>query len=50
MSGDAIVTIEGLAKRFGSVVAVDRVDLEIERGELFALLGGSAAARPPCCA
>jgi len=45
LSGDAIVTIEGLAKRFGSVVAVDRVDLEIERGELFALLGGSGCGK-----
>jgi len=36
-----IVRIEALAKRFGAVAAVDGVDLEIARGELFALLGGS---------
>jgi putrescine transport system ATP-binding protein len=41
----AIVKIEGLSKRFGSVHAVDRVDLDIARGELFALLGGSGCGK-----
>ena len=45
MSGDAIVTIEGVSKRFGTVEAVDYVDLEIRRGELFALLGGSGCGK-----
>ena len=40
-----IVRIEGLAKRFGAVTAVDRVDLDIERGALFALLGGSGCGK-----
>jgi ABC-type Fe3+/spermidine/putrescine transport system ATPase subunit len=45
-SGDApIVRIEGVTKRFGAVTAVDRVDLAIERGELFALLGGSGCGK-----
>ena len=42
---DTIVTIEGLTKRFGDVVAVAGVDLEIARGELFALLGGSGCGK-----
>lgn len=42
---EPIVRIEGLAKRYGPVVAVDEVDLEIERGELFALLGGSGCGK-----
>ena len=42
---DSIVRIEGLTKRFGAITAVDGVDLEIRRGELFALLGGSGCGK-----
>jgi ABC-type Fe3+/spermidine/putrescine transport system ATPase subunit len=41
----AIVQLEGVSKRFGTVAAVDGVDLEVERGELFALLGGSGCGK-----
>jgi len=40
-----IVKIEGATKRFGAVEAVAGVDLEIARGELFALLGGSGCGK-----
>jgi putrescine transport system ATP-binding protein len=40
-----IVRIEGLAKRFGAVTAVDNVDLAVASGELFALLGGSGCGK-----
>ena len=42
---EPIVRIEGATKRFRAVVAVDNVDLEIGRGELFALLGGSGCGK-----
>jgi ABC-type Fe3+/spermidine/putrescine transport system ATPase subunit len=42
---DPIVRIEGVVKRFGPVTAVDGVDLGVERGELFALLGGSGSGK-----
>ncbi len=37
--------IKGLSKHFGSVAAVDKVSLDIYRGELFCLLGGSGSGK-----
>jgi putrescine transport system ATP-binding protein len=45
VSAGPIVSIEGASKRFGSIVAVDGVDLDVSRGELFALLGGSGCGK-----
>jgi len=42
---EPIVRIEGVIKRFGEITAVAGVDLEIMRGELFALLGGSGCGK-----
>lgn len=41
----AAVRLTGLSKRFGDVVAVDNVDLEISDGEFFAMLGPSGSGK-----
>lgn len=40
-----IVEIRGLSKHFDDVVAVDGIDLEIHRGELFSILGASGSGK-----
>jgi drug efflux transport system ATP-binding protein len=40
----AIVT-EGLQKRFGDLVAVERLDLTVRRGEIFGLLGANGSGK-----
>lgn len=42
MSG---ISIRAVTKRFGELVAVNRVDLEIEKGEFFTLLGPSGCGK-----
>ena len=39
------VRVEAVSKRFGGFIAVDDVSLEIGKGELFALLGGSGCGK-----
>ncbi len=41
----AAVTLEGIVKRFGDVVAVDGIDLEIADGEFFSMLGPSGSGK-----
>ena len=41
----SLVRLEGVAKRFGTALAVDDVALEIERGAFFALLGPSGCGK-----
>jgi ABC-2 type transport system ATP-binding protein len=42
---DIVVRAKGLTKRFGDVLAVDRVDFEVPRGATAALLGGNGAGK-----
>ena len=41
----SIVRFEGVSKRFGALVAVDNVTLEVAEGEFFALLGPSGCGK-----
>jgi ABC-2 type transport system ATP-binding protein len=40
-----VITARGLGRRFGSVTALDGVDLDVGRGELFALIGPDGAGK-----
>ncbi|MFC2082706.1 ABC transporter ATP-binding protein [Candidatus Bipolaricaulota bacterium] len=40
-----MITANGLTRRFGDLVAVDRLDLHIERGEVFGFLGPNGAGK-----
>lgn len=42
---DALVRARGLTKRFGDFVAVDGVDFEVRRGEVFGFLGPNGAGK-----
>jgi putative spermidine/putrescine transport system ATP-binding protein len=42
------VRFEGVVKRFGNVVAVDGVDLDIREGEFFSMLGPSGSGKTTC--
>ena len=44
-NGDVAVRTSGLRKVFGSLVAVDSLDLEIHRGEVFGLLGPNGSGK-----
>lgn len=39
------IRIKGISKHFGDFTAVDNVDLDIEQGELFSILGGSGCGK-----
>ena len=45
VSEQGIISIQGVSKHFGSVVAVDHVDLAIRRGEFFSVLGPSGCGK-----
>ena len=42
---DAVIELVDVEKRFGDVVAVEGIDITIERGEFFSLLGPSGCGK-----
>ena len=42
---EVVIRIEGLRKNYGEVVAVDGVDLTVNRGEVFGILGPNGAGK-----
>jgi ABC-2 type transport system ATP-binding protein len=45
ISTDLAIRTERLTKRFGDLIAIDAVDLEVRRGELFGLVGPDGAGK-----
>ena len=42
---NVVIECSGLMRRFGSVLAVDRLDLTVERGSVYAFLGPNGAGK-----
>lgn len=42
---DAFIELRGVSKAFGSLLAVDSIDLELRKGEVFSLLGPSGCGK-----
>lgn len=50
---ELVIDVHELSKRFGDLIAVDALELQVERGEILASWAPTEAARPrrsACCA
>jgi ABC-2 type transport system ATP-binding protein len=45
MNGESLAELSGVSKRFGNVVALDGLDLDVRRSELLAILGPNGAGK-----
>ena len=44
---DNVLVTRGLCKRYGATMAVDHVDLRVEHGQIYGLVGKNGAGKPP---
>ena len=42
-----MIHIENLVKRYGDLIALDHLNLDIKEGEIFGLLGPNGSGNPP---
>ena len=42
---ETVVAVRGFVKKYGSITAVDNIDLDVRRGEVFGLLGANGAGK-----
>jgi simple sugar transport system ATP-binding protein len=42
-----VLELQGITKRFPGVLANDHIDIALEEGDILALLGETARAKPP---
>lgn len=45
MSGQALLRLQGIVKKFGDFIALDSIDLEINEGEFFTIVGPSGSGK-----
>ena len=45
VSGEPVISVRGLVKRYGDLVAVDGIDFDVGAGEVFGLLGPNGAGK-----
>jgi len=45
MPGDVVIRAEGLTKRYGTTVAVDHIDLDVQAGEIVGILGPNGSGK-----
>lgn len=45
MSGDAVIDVKGLTKRFGDLVAVDHLDMRVPKGAIYGFLGPNGSGK-----